>query len=162
MNPTNEIIFILLIVIFAITMLYFIFLGILSKSQARKAQKAIVENQIANLHDQLNRCQIEYPQFMYLSRKWTPETIKKVYKQNSDEDRQWAKYYVYNELYIGYSNTVLHALRNKLISNNLFKNQHEPVIRKWLAIHHPIVNDLLHDGRHNSVYLTRFIKNKEN
>ncbi|MCK5055440.1 MAG: hypothetical protein KAT34_02215 [Candidatus Aminicenantes bacterium] len=135
-----------------------------SFAQTRKDRKEAAFKHINNIYEKIIRFQTEHPEVLSLSRKWNTGMICRVYEQASAEDKQWAIYYTFVELCIGYCNAVLHARKRKLIDKDSYINQHEPFVKLLLRKHHPIIDDMVRERKyisHNIIDFRQNLKEKE-
>ncbi|MCK4761182.1 MAG: hypothetical protein KAW12_03215 [Candidatus Aminicenantes bacterium] len=160
MNITNEVILILIgcTVLLSAVVVFSVF-AYLSFAQSRKDREDAAFKQVNNLYKKIKGFQTEHPKVSSLSGKWQPDIIHRVYNQSSEKDKQWAKYYTFVELCIGYCNTVLHARKRKLIDKNSYINQHEPFIKQLLRKHRLIIDDMVRKEKYISDYIKDFRQN---
>ena len=160
MNLTNKVILVLIggAVLLSAVVLIVVF-AYLSFVQSRKDRKDAAEKQVNNLYKKIIDYQTERPEISSLSGKWKPDIIDRVYNQSSEKDKQWAIYYTFVELCIGYCNTALHAWNRKFLDKNSYKNRHEPFIEALLREHHLIIDDMVRLDKYISSYIKDFRKN---
>lgn len=108
----------------------------------RRMQRAEIHREISALYDRLMDIRLANPDVLELSRRWTHEKLSSIYRQHSAEDREWARYYTYVELCLGFCNAVLNARSRGLLSRDAYLGQYEPLVRLLLTEHYPIVRDL--------------------
>jgi len=121
----------------------------------RRMQRAEIQREISALYDRLMEVRLDHPEMLELGHTWTPGNLERVYRQRSAEDREWARYYTYVELCLGFCNAVLYARSKKLLSRDAYAGQYEPLVKLLLTEHCPILRDLLHSG---GMYLSTQLK----
>jgi hypothetical protein len=122
----------------------------------RRMQRAETHREISALYDRLMEVRLANPDVLELSRRWTRDNLDRIYNQRSAEDREWARYYSYVELCLGFCNAVLYARSRGLLTQDAYLGQYEPLVRLLLTEHYPIVRDLLDKG---GKYLSAQIQN---
>jgi len=127
----------------------------------RKSQKTSVYQHVSGLYDKLVGFRIDHPEVLSLSRRWDQEKMVKVYRPTSDEDKDWARYFTYVELCIGYCNAVLHARNKKFMEKDDYLNQHEPLMKLLLTEHNPLIESLVIEKEFISKYIQDFRKDLE-
>jgi hypothetical protein len=122
----------------------------------RRMQRAEIHREISGLYDRLMEVRLDHPEMLELGHSWTPGNLERVYRQGSAEDREWARYYTYVELCLGFCNAVLYARSKRLLTRDAFAGQYEPLVKLLLTEHYPILRDLLEaGGEYLSVNLKR-------
>jgi len=123
----------------------------------RLGLQAETHRHVGELYDKLVDYRKEYPEVLSLARLWRPEYLTRVYHQRSDEDRQWAMYYGYAELVLGYCTQVL-VTRGCALAGRAYTQHHHGLVKLLLTEHYPIVKQLAAPGGYASPLIARFIE----
>ena len=132
--------------------------GLINWRHNRQAFSAAVESRIEDLYDRLMDYRLKHPEVLKLSRKWTPDCILKIYSQATDEERSWAIYIGYVELCISYCNAVLIGRRRGRLATDIYRMQHEPLMKLLLTEHYPAIRQLTREGGFVSSGIARFMQ----
>ncbi|MCX6841886.1 MAG: hypothetical protein NTX53_06375 [candidate division WOR-3 bacterium] len=108
-------------------------------------------------YDRVVQVRIKRPELLALARKWQASRMRGVYEQATTEDREWAVYYTYAELCIGFCNAVLQARGRKLMPHLEFENQWVHLVKLVITEHYPIISDFLGERKFVSSYLSDFV-----
>ena len=138
-----------------------VIISIFSFRNVKKSQRVTTYQHINDLYDKLISFRINHPELLSLSRKWTASKLKNVYRQTSEGDKQWARYYTYVELCIGYCNAVLYARKKKFLDEGAFENQHEPLMKLLLTEHNPIIEGMVKEIEYISKYVQEYRRDLE-
>jgi hypothetical protein len=90
------------------------------------------------------------------SRQWSSRCFERIYQQRSDEDRQWALYYTYVELCLGFCNAVVYLARRGHLEAVAYEQQYARLVRLLLTEHNPLVEDLLMKPHFVSEFIRSF------
>jgi hypothetical protein len=112
----------------------------------RRMHRAETHREISVLYDRLMEVRLANPEVLALSRRWAREDLDRIYDQRAAEDREWARYYSYVELCLGFCNAVIYARSRNLLTQDAYQGQYEPLVKLLLTEHHPILRDLLERG----------------
>lgn len=121
-------------------------IGVINWRQTKRAYSATIETRIEGLYDRLMDYRLKHPEVFRLSRLWGPECLAKIYSQVDDKERQWAIYVGYVELCISYCNATLQAYRRGHLKADVYRSQHERLVRLLVTEHFPIMQQLTQDG----------------
>lgn len=114
------------------------------------------ERQTGELYDKLVRLRIDHPVVMALSRRWSIDSLGKVYAEGQDLDPEFVIYYCYVELCLAYCNAVLVAHRGMRMNPGSFRYYHRPLMKLLLTENHPILEHLAQNGKYLSRLLMDF------
>ena len=132
----------------------------LAAGRFRSAEYRSLRSTVGGLYDRLVDYRERHPNVLRLSRQWKPECIASVYGQEDEEGREWALYYGYVELVIGYCNNVIIA-RKELISCGIYECYHRRLARLLITENLPCIQDLLGRERYVSALIGDFIQDEE-
>lgn len=135
-----------------------LFVGLINWRHNRQAFSAAVETRIEDLYDRLMDYRLKHPEVLRLSRHWKPECISQIYSQSSEEERAWAIYLGYVELCISYCNAVLVGRKRARLSSDVYRMQHEPLMKLLLTEHYPAMRQLTRDGGFVSAGIRNFMQ----
>jgi hypothetical protein len=123
----------------------------------RRTKRGETQRLLSDQYDRLVRYRIEHPEVLPLSRRWRNTHIGLAYGQDSPEAREWATYYTYTELCIGYCNSVLYAKQRNLIDEVAYTAQHEPLVKLLITEHWPFFADLLVQRKYISSFIADYV-----
>ncbi|MCP4590352.1 MAG: hypothetical protein GY842_06395, partial [bacterium] len=123
----------------------FAFLTLSLNKQVRRAE---AHRGINSLYDKLMDYRTSNPKVLGLSRGWRREYFTSIYEQKTGQDREWAIYYTYVELCLGFCNVVLYNWHQRLLDRQAYEDHFKPLIKLIMTEHHPILRDLLRDGKY--------------
>jgi hypothetical protein len=116
---------------------------------------------IHELYDRVVQVRIDRPELLALAHKWQTSCMRKVYEQANTEDRDWAVYYTYAELCIGFCNAVLQARDRGLMPRSEFEAQWAHLVKLVITEHFPIIGDFLKEQKFVSSYLRDFVSERQ-
>jgi hypothetical protein len=129
--------------------------ALVSLLMTRRMQRAEIHREISILYDRLMEVRLAHPEMLDLSRTWTSGNLERIYHQTSAEDREWARYYTYVELCLGFCNAVLYARSERHLPRDAYEGQYEPLVKLLLTEHYPILRELLEAG---GEYISLYVK----
>lgn len=129
----------------------------LQSRQARTQQALAAQQDITAKYDALVAYRLQHPEVLSLARRWSSDNWAEIYAPQAPGDHSWAIYYGYVELMTLYASAVLFARENRLICEDLFVRQHEPLIRLLLAEHYPILSEITRPGAYVTDYLVQHL-----
>jgi len=132
-------------------------IGLAQLRQDKNSLRSQIQQDISAKYDKMLDYRLQRPEVLALARRWKPECFKALYTQETEEERAWAIYYGYVELCIFYCNAVLHAKSKKIIDPDIYKSEHESLIRLLLAEHYPILSSIAKPEQYVSRYLVEHI-----
>lgn len=109
------------------------------------------ESRIEDLYDRLMDYRLKHPEVLKLSRRWERECLTKIYSQSNEDERAWAIYFGYVELCISYCNVTLFARKRSQLDPEVYRTQHEPLVKLLISEHFPIMQQLTQEGFASSI-----------
>ena len=97
-----------------------------------------------------------HPEVLALGFRWKPENFERIYSQEHKDDRQWALYYTYVELTLGFCNAVAYASRRGLLDRSGYENHYRSLMRLLLTEHQPIISGMVRSKRYVSTFVQDF------
>jgi len=122
----------------------------------KQAQRSEAHGAIGVLYDKVLDFRVAHPEMLRLSRQWSSRHFERIYQQRSDEDRQWALYYTYVELCLGFCNAVIYLSRRGHLEAAAYEQQYARLVRLLLTEHNPLIEDLLEKPHFISTYIRSF------
>lgn len=126
--------------------------------QARVSQSIQAQQDITDKYNLMVDYRLKRPDVLKLARLWNDQCYDLIYSQNKPDGSDWAIYYGYVELVTLYCSAVLYAKNKHLIPDDLFRAQHEPLIRLLLAEHYPIFSQIIKQDGYVSEYLVDHVR----
>jgi hypothetical protein len=128
-------------------------LAYLAYSLNRQSARANSQRSIGILYDQLMNFRAAHPEVMRLCYQWKRENHDLIYRQATEEDREWALYYTYVEYMGGFVNAVLYGRKNRLLDRLAYDGHYEPLVKLLLTEHYPFIASSM-----QNVYLSALIR----
>lgn len=143
-------------------------LGVLSSSViaylvyrlTRQAQYAEMQREIGHLYEQLMDFRTAHPEVLRLSRRWEEACFAAIYRQASEEDKEWALYYTYTELCFSFTNAVLYGRKIHLLDRYAYEGHYRPLLKLLLTEHYPYVTSVV-PGKYVSSFISDFVRELE-
>ncbi len=130
--------------------------ALLALRLTKQAQRSEAHGAVGALYDKVLDFRVSHPEMLRLSRQWSARHFERIYLQRSDEDRQWALYYTYVELCLGFCNAVIYLSRRGSLEAAAYDQQYSRLVRLLLTEHNPLVEDLLEKPHFVSGYIRSF------
>ncbi len=134
--------------------------ALLAWSLNRRGQRGQAHLEINDRYDRLMAFRVNHPEVLALSRRWSAGNFSRMYRQDNEEDRQWAIYYSYVELVLGFCNAVAYARERRLLDPGAYEAHYRPLMKLLLTVHQPLVSALL-PGPYVSAYIRDFWRTEE-
>jgi hypothetical protein len=134
--------------------------GYLAFSLSKQNQRSSVQRSIEDLYEHLMEFRSLHPEVLKLSSQWSVDCFARVYRQSNAGDRQWALYYTYAELSLGFCNSVLYGRKVRALDRAVFNGYYQPLLKMVLTEHYPFLASAL-DGPYISRLVRDFVRELE-